>query len=284
MSTKILIAAALWVAILNAQATEQRFTLTGEIQSGDASPLGGFYVELYSSQDHTLADRVLTGSDGRFQVYNATPGWYNIRVLAAPGGEPMVEEYRQIGSANGPLVLQLPARSKEKAPGGIISLRELKHPVKKEAFKRVAEAQRYADMNEPLKAFAKLEEAVRIDPEYRDAHTNLGVAYARTGHAEEAMQHFRRALEIGPPDVIIYSNLSWACLAQRQFSEAEEFGRKAIALDARNAKAHLVLGNALAMQPGKEAEAMTQLQLASTEEPRALALIELVRTRYTQRR
>src|SRR5260370_195481 len=60
------------------------------------------------------------------------------------------------------------------------------------------------------------------------------------------MQHFRRALEIGPPDVILYSNLSWACLAQRQFSEAEEFGRKAIALDARNAKAHLVLGNALA--------------------------------------
>ncbi len=118
MSTKILIAAALWVAILNAQATEQRFTLTGEIQSGDASPLGGLYVEFYNSQDHTIADRVLTGSDGRFQVYNATPGWYNIRVLAAPGGEPMVEEYRQIGSANGPLVLQLPARSKEKAPGG----------------------------------------------------------------------------------------------------------------------------------------------------------------------
>ena len=168
--------------------------------------------------------------------------------------------------------------------GGIISLRELKHSVKKEAFKRVAEAQRYADKNEPSKAFAKLEEAVRIDPEYRDAHTNLGVAYARTGNAEEAMQHFRRALEIGPPDVIIYSNLSWACLAQRQFSEAEEFGRKAIALDARNAKAHLVLGNALAMQPGKEAEAMTQLQLASPEEPRALALIELVRTRYAQRR
>ncbi len=279
MSTKILIAVALLAAMLNAQSPEQRFTLTGEIQSGDASPLGGFYVELYSSQDHTLADRVLTGSDGRFQV-----GWYNIRVLAAPGDEPMVEEYRQIGSGNGPLVLQLPARSKEKAPGGIISLRELKHPVKKEAFKCVAEAQRYADKNEPLKAFAKLEEAVRIDPEYRDAHTNLGVAYARTGNAEEAMQHFRRALEIGPPDVIIYSNLSWACLAQRKFSEAEEFGRKAIALDARNAKAHLVLGNALAMQPGKEAEAMTQLQLASTEEPRALALIELVRTRYTQRR
>jgi tetratricopeptide (TPR) repeat protein len=270
--------------ILNAQAPEQRFTLTGEIQSGDASPLGGLYVELYNSQDHTIADRVLTGSDGRFQVYNATAGWYTIRVLAAPGDEPIVEEYRQIGSGYGPLVLQLPARSKEKAPGGIISLRELKHPVKKEAFRCVAEAQRFTARNETLKAFAKLEEAVQIDPEYRDAQTNLGVAYARTGHVEEAMQHFRRALEIGPPDVILYSNLSWSLLAQRQFSDAEDFGRKAIAIDARNAKAHLALGSALAMQPGKEAEAMQHLQIAAPEEPKALALMERVRTRYTQRR
>src|SRR5260370_15245127 len=251
--TKTFIAAALLAVMLNAQSSEQRFTLTGEIQSGDASPLGGFYVELYSSQDHTLAERVLTGSDGRFQVYNATPGWYTIRVLAAPGDEPIVEEYRQIGSGNGPIVLQLPARSKQKAPGGIISLRELKHPVKKEAFRCVAEAQRYADKNEMLKAFAKLEEAVRIDPEYRDAHTNLGVAYARTGHVEEAMQHFRRALEIGPPDVIVYSNLSWSLLVQRQFSEAEEFGRKAIALDAHNVRAHFVLGSAIAFRPNSSA-------------------------------
>jgi tetratricopeptide (TPR) repeat protein len=283
VSTKIFIAAVLWVAMLNAQAPERIFTLTGEIQSGDATPLGGFYVEFYGSQDHALAERVLTGSDGRFQVYNATPGWYTIRVLAAPGDEAIVEEYRQIGSG-GPLVLRLPARSRQETPGGIISLRELRHPVKKEAFRCVAEAQRFADKHETEKAFAKLEEAVRIDPEYRDAHTNLGVAYARAGHVEEAMQHFRRALEIGPPDVILYSNLSWSLLATQQFSEAEAFGRKAIALDASNAKAHLVLGNALAMQPGKEAEAVTQLQIAAPKEPQASALIERVRTRYTQRR
>src|SRR5260370_36517108 len=212
------------------------------------------------------------------------PVRFTIRVLAAPGYDPIGEEYRQIGSGNGPIILQLPARSKQKAPGGIISLRELKHPVKREAFRCVAEAQRYADRNETSKAFAKLEEAVRIDPEYRDAHTNLGVAYARTGHVEEAMQHFRRALEIGPPDVIIYSNLSWSLVATTQFSEAEEFGRKAIALDAHNVRAHFVLGSALAMQPGKEAEAMAQLKIAAPEEPKASALIELVRTRYTQRR
>jgi len=259
VSTKIFIAAALLAATLNAQGPEQRLTVIGEIQSGGASPLAGFYVELYNSQDHTVVDRVLTGSDGRFQIFNATPGWYSIRVLAAPGADPLVEEHRQIAPGNAPIVLQLPALSSEKAPGGIISLRELKHPINKQALRRLAEAQRYTEKNEPLKAAAKLEEALRIDPDYRDAHTNLGALYARAGRLEEARQHFLRALEIGPPDVIIYSNLSWACLALRQVSEAEEFGRKAIALDAGNAKAHLVLGNVLAMQPGKDAEAMKQL-------------------------
>jgi tetratricopeptide (TPR) repeat protein len=142
------------------------------------------------------------------------------------------------------------------------------------------EASRYAQKNEPLKAVAKLEEAVRIDPEFRDAHTNLGTEYARAGRVDEAVQHFRRALEIGPPDVIIYSNLSWACLAQRRVSEAEEFGRKAIALDAANAKAHLMLGTALAMQGGKGVEAMKQLQIAAPDEPKALMIIERLRARH----
>jgi tetratricopeptide (TPR) repeat protein len=279
VSTKIFITAALWGAMLNAQAPEQKFTVTGEIQSSDASQLAGFYVELYNSQDHSVAERELIGSDGRFHFYNATPGWYTVRVLAAPGDNPIVEEYKEIVPGNAQIVLQLPSRSAEQAPSGTVSLRELKRPVKKQALRCIADAQRYTQKNEPLKALAKLEDAVQIDPEFRDAHTNLGAAYARAGRLEEAMQHFRRALEIGPPDVIVYSNLAWGSAALRQASQAEAFGRKAIALDASNAKAHLVLGSALAMQPGKEAEAVAQLKIAAPEEPKALLLIERLRAR-----
>jgi tetratricopeptide (TPR) repeat protein len=229
-------------------------------------------------------ERALIGSDGRFHFYNATPGWYTIRVLTAPGGDPIVEEYKEIVPGNAQIVLQLPTSSAAKAPSGTISLRELTHPVKKKALRCVDEAQRYARKNEPLKALAKLEEAVQIDPEFRDAHANLGAAYARDGRLEEAMQHFRRALEIGPPDVIIYSNLAWGSAALRQVSEAESFGRKAIALDASNAQAHLALGSALAMQPGKETEAVAQLKIAVPEEPKALLLIERLLARYQLRR
>jgi tetratricopeptide (TPR) repeat protein len=279
VSTKILIAALLWAVGLNAQGLDQRVTVTGEIQSGSVPQIGGFVVEVYQSKNHTLAERVMTSGDGRFQIHNVTAGWYTVRVLATPGADPLIE-YLQVSHGGAPIVLQRPVRSKEKGPGEIISLRELQHPVNKKAVRCLVEAARYRQRNEPLKAVAKLEEAVRIDPEFRDAHTNLGTEYARAGRVDQAMQHFRRALDIGPPDAIVYSNLSWACLALRQFPEAEEFGRKAIALDAANAKAHLVLGTALALQGGKGAEALKQLQIAAPDEPKALMLIERLRARH----
>jgi tetratricopeptide (TPR) repeat protein len=279
VSTKIFIGAVLWALVLNAQGLDQRITVTGEVQPGGTSPLGGFYVELYDSQDHTLAERVTTGADGRFQFHNVTAGWYTIRVLPAPEADPLVEEYKQFTAGSGPVVLRVPARSDDKAPSGTISLRELQHPINRKALRCLEEAQRYAHKGESQKAAAKLEEAVRIDPEFRDAHTNLGAEYARAGRIEEAQRHFLRALEIGPPDVVIYSNLSWASLAMRQFSQAEDFGRKAIALDGANSKAHLVLGNVLAMERGKEAEAVKQLQIAAPDEPKALIMIDRLRSR-----
>jgi tetratricopeptide (TPR) repeat protein len=185
VSTKILIAALLWAVGLNAQGLDQRFTVTGEIQSGSVPQIGGFVVEVYQSQNHTLAERVMTSGDGRFQIHNVTAGWYTVRVLATPGADPLIEEYLQVSHGGAPIVLQLPVRSKEKGPGEIISLRELQHPVNKKAVRCLVEAARYRQRNEPLKAVAKLEEAVRIDPEFRDAHTNLGTEYARAGRVDE---------------------------------------------------------------------------------------------------
>jgi tetratricopeptide (TPR) repeat protein len=45
------------------------------------------------------------------------------------------------------------------------------------------------------------------------------------------------AIEIGPPDVLLYSNLSLALLTLKQYREGEEFARKALALDPENAMA-----------------------------------------------
>jgi len=124
---------------------------------------------------------------------------------------------------------------------GLISLRELEHPTPKKALRETWEAQQLARENHTEKAIAKLEDAVRIAPEYRDAHWNLGALYARVGRGREAQPEFRKALEIGPPMAAIYTNLALTSLTLDEPREAQTYARKALELEPGNALAKRIL-------------------------------------------
>ncbi len=250
MSTHQLIPIVLATAILCAQPAG--VLVTGEIQARNPEQARNLFVELYEMQGHRMIERTIVAPDGGFRFYGVEAGSYSIRVLAAPGAEPILEAYCQIAPASPPLVLRLPDQPESRPVSGIVSLRELRHKIPKQAFRAAVDAQRYSGANDAARAIGKLEQAVQIDPEFRDAHVNLGAQYARARRYAEAMQEFQRALEIGPPDAILYSNLSWAYSAFHQFPQAEEFARKALALDPENPKARYLLDRALAQQ-GKTA-------------------------------
>jgi tetratricopeptide (TPR) repeat protein len=72
------------------------------------------------------------------------------------------------------------------------------------------------------------------------------VQYARAGRLAEALVEFHFALDIGPPNALIYSNLALALLTLKQFRDGEEFARKAVALDPENAIAQKLLRYAVA--------------------------------------
>jgi len=57
---------------------------------------------------------------------------------------------------------------------------------------------------------------------------------------------FRVALEIGPPDALIYSNLSLALLTLKQYREGEDVARKALAMEPENTMAQRLLKYAVA--------------------------------------
>jgi tetratricopeptide (TPR) repeat protein len=275
VSTGKLIAIFLFSVLLRGQVPGERFTVSGEIQY--EGPLNGFEVQLFDVQNHTIVERSFTSSDGRFRFFQASTGLYQVRVVAAPGEEPVMEESHQLSANGSPLVLRLPRREENQAPAGTVSIRELAHPVKERAVRAAMQAQHYREANDAARAIEKFEEAIRIDSGFRDARTNLGALYAHAGRRAEAMEQFQKALEIGPPDVIIYANLAWGNLTSRDYSAAEDFARKAVAMDGKNAKAHFLLGAALAMQSGKEAEALEQLRISAPEQPQALGLMAKIR-------
>jgi tetratricopeptide (TPR) repeat protein len=134
-----------------------------------------------------------------------------------------------------------PEPSAHQPISGIVSLRDLQHPVPKKAIKEAHEAEQFAHAGNLPKAIAKFEKAIQIHPAYRDAHLDLGVQYGRLGRTADAHAEFQKALEIGPPAAPIYVDLALTSLGLRQYHEAKIFAQKALDLDPANGGAQTVL-------------------------------------------
>ncbi|MDO8805941.1 MAG: tetratricopeptide repeat protein [Elusimicrobiota bacterium] len=97
-------------------------------------------------------------------------------------------------------------------------------------------------------------EALRISPDYAQAHTKLGVILAAQGKTDEAVMHYREALRINPDSAQTHNNLGLILAAQGKADEAVKHYLEALRIKPDDAHAHNNLGLILAAQ-GKNDEA-----------------------------
>ena len=116
---------------------------------------------------------------------------------------------------------------------------------------------------------AALREAVRISPDYADAHDNLGAALTPT-NVKEAIGELEKAVALAPNSAKAQFNLAVAYGASPSLGPAKEIEqlRKVIALAPTFARAHLALGKAL-LRDGKVTDAVTALEEAARLEPQS---------------
>jgi tetratricopeptide (TPR) repeat protein len=116
---------------------------------------------------------------------------------------------------------------------------------------------------------ASLREAVRISPDYAEARANLGAALTPT-NAEAAIRELEKAVALAPASVSAQFNLAVAYGASGTAGQAKEIQqlRKVIQLAPGFARAHLALGKAL-LRDGKVSDAVAALQEASRLEPKS---------------
>src|SRR5439155_4622827 len=62
-------------------------------------------------------------------------------------------------------------------------------------------------------ALTAFEEAIRLNPEYADAHTGLGVARRGKGDPDGAIASFKEALRLDPKDAPVRNSLAWLLAA-----------------------------------------------------------------------
>jgi len=116
-------------------------------------------------------------------------------------------------------------------------------------------------------AIAHYEEALRLRPDYAEAHSNLGMALASIGRTQEAIAHYKEALRLKPGFAEAHNNLGNALnsLGLRQEAIGEFEG--ALRLRPDYVEAHNNLGCALAQAPGGLNDAVAQFKEALRLEP-----------------
>jgi predicted O-linked N-acetylglucosamine transferase (SPINDLY family) len=94
-------------------------------------------------------------------------------------------------------------------------------------------------------AIERLQSAVILDPEFRDARINLGNALLDAGEPQQALPHYEKALALDPASAATHNNLGNLYRELRRPTEAIESYRQALAIDPQHARAHANLGNLL---------------------------------------
>ena len=112
------------------------------------------------------------------------------------------------------------------------------------------------------------EEALRINPEFAEAHYNYGTLLARSGRADEAIRHLRDAVRLGPAHADARVNLGIALSGRGDRDDAERLFHEALEIDPAHAKAHIQLG-VLLEADGAIEQAMENYRAAMVAKPDA---------------
>lgn len=117
-------------------------------------------------------------------------------------------------------------------------------------------------------AISEYQSALRIYPNYADAHNNLGAILLQSGRTAEAIVEYQTAVRLDPDYPDAHSNLGGALSRiPGRMAEASAELQTAVRLDPENARRRAALGNVLLQIPGRIFEAIGQLEAAVKIDP-----------------
>ena len=214
------------------QSPELRLRVVLEVSTG------GIFGETFSD------------SVGNFEFRAIASGNYFLKVQADTKlYEPYTESLEISGSFSRVITPQVYLRARAADPrdrlnNGILSVADTQE-VPKAAKQHYEKALKLAQANQPPAAIEKLQEAIKIFPDYLYALNKLGEQYLQSGQREQAQAHFERAIATNARFALPHIGLGTMFNEQQKFAEAAVHLEAAIKLDDSYPTAQIQLGLAL---------------------------------------
>ncbi len=111
-------------------------------------------------------------------------------------------------------------------------------------------------------------DALKIDPDSKEARTGLGNAYALMGNHEDSIVEFETLKEADPDSVAIYFSLIRSYLALEEDDKALEATKKILELDSKNQIARTLLAK-IYVKKGEIEKAIEQLKGVLADDPKS---------------
>ena len=198
------------------------------------------------------------------------------------GVTPRTHDPFETGEESDSIVPPAPQPS-NRPPSGSVSLRSLKHPPKGKAMDLFLKAQGYSEKGDTAHAAEALERAIKISPDFADAHINLGAQYLRMHKWEEGIEELTKAGEIAGPNAMALSNLAFAQMYLHRYDDALGNLKQSLSLAPRAPQTNYLMGMLLAMKPQTRSQALPHLEVAARTLPVAQPLLESVRAWVAQK-
>jgi Tfp pilus assembly protein PilF len=156
---------------------------------------------------------------------------------------------------------------------GVISVEELRKPLKGKSLRAIAAAQEHLKSGQRDRGMQELRDAMH-DPEAMPyAISMLGVEHLKTGQVDVGLGELEQAVQVLPGRPENHSNLAYGLWLKGQTERGLQEVRKALQLDPGRPKTRMVLGMLLLQEGSHEAEALKHLQAAAEEIPGAHLLL-----------
>ncbi len=251
------------------QASDPTQMIKGQVlQDGGIYP-PGLTVLVRDLTNHGMATEATVMADGSFDLPALEPGKYEV-TITNQRGEPLHREFLDIGPNPRPLMLRLPVLE-QPAPSapGTISAKRLQHRIPSKAAKEYRASLKASEAGDARKCMEHLQKAIEIDPDYMEAHNNLGVRYMALEQYEKAVAQFHKTVELDPTTVKGQLNLSLALSLLQRYPEAEAAARQAVQLEPQFIPARYALGQILTAQDKNTPEAVDDLRMSIRQYPGA---------------